>query len=142
MPSRGPKVATKNADRAAIEMSQDIASPNPPPAATPLMRATVGTEQFAIARIAGLKISPMLSALDPPASRLLAADRSAPEQKPRPAPVRTTTRTSSSDSTRAKDSEIPLINPSDIEFRLSGRFRVTVATPSCVSYFTMLMTGF
>ena len=54
---------------------------------------------------------------------------SAPEQKPLPAPVSTTARTSLSSEISRSRSRNGTITSNDIEFIRSGRFRVTRATP-------------
>ena len=54
---------------------------------------------------------------------------SAPEQNPRPAPVRTTARTSLSSEISRSRSRNGTITSNDIEFIRSGRFRVSRAMP-------------
>jgi hypothetical protein len=58
---------------------------------------------------------------------------SAPEQKPRPAPVKMTTRTSSSLRASAQAARISFWSGRLRALSLSGRFRVTVAMLSCFS---------
>src|SRR4029450_13761659 len=88
---------------------------SPPPSRWPSSPGSAGP------RFSALKV------LAPP-------DRSAPAQKPRPAPVNTTARTSSSRSARSmasssSDSILPVK-----AFSLSGRLSVMVRMPSLLSY--------
>ena len=97
MPKFGPKVATKNAECAATEISQAKANPNPPPAAAPFTLATVGTGHSIRSTRARLNVPPSCSESSlfdcwAPLSSATCC-KSAPAQKPRPAPVSTTTRT-------------------------------------------------
>ncbi len=137
MPSRGPKVATKWAELPATAMSQPSARPRPPPAATPLTRAIVGTGQATRARSAGWKIPSMICSTRSATSPCRTALRSAPEQKARPAPVTTTTLTLSSSETAPSAAVKSRINASFIEFNDSGRSRVIVATPPSTAYRTV-----
>ena len=57
-----------------------------------------------------------------------ASSRSAPEQKPCPAPVRTTTLVSLSRLTSSSASRSGIITSKAMEFMRSGRFSVTSAT--------------
>ena len=56
------------------------------------------------------------------------SSRSAPEQNPWPAPVRTTTRVSLSRLTSSSASRSGIITSNAMEFMRSGRFNVTSAT--------------
>jgi hypothetical protein len=118
----------------ARRMSMASVSVAPKPTAGPLMAA-----------ITGFLRSKMRSATRPPPSRWSSASvrarsnvappapRSAPAQKARPAPVTMTTRTPSSPSARSsaamRVSSISLFTA----FRRSGRFSVSVQTPSATS---------
>src|SRR5690606_16222083 len=62
--------------------------------------------------------------------------RSAPDEKPRPAPVSSTARTSSSPATRSIASRSARISGSSSALSTSGRFSVMVAIPSMNSYST------
>ena len=135
IPRLGPKVATKKADSAAMVMSHANARPSPPPAAAPLTRAMVGTGQSMRSRMAPLNTSPASSGSSwasvlPIGGASAAAARSAPAQKPRPAPVTTTTRMLSSCRTCSSAALMPPMSSSFIAFNDSGRFSVRVAMPS------------
>ncbi len=56
---------------------------------------------------------------------------SAPEQKPRPAPVMTTTRTELSVPISRRASRKGIMTSNAMAFIRSGRLRVTTATPGC-----------
>ena len=125
---------TSEAERAAMEMSHASASPTPPPAATPLMRAMVGTDRSPRACIAGTNgSSPNSSGGAGSASVGGTWRRSAPEQKPRPSPVRIATRIDGSASTRASAALRSRITSPVSAFSVDGRSRVMVATPSVAS---------
>ena len=80
-------VKAKVAAAAATAMSAAAISPSPPARACPLTRTSTGTGLSSmVVRISGIR----LGAPEP------RSDRSAPEQKTVPAPVRTTARTSAS----------------------------------------------
>ncbi len=128
-PMRAPSAASRMSIGSVIVM--------PTPTAGPL-----------IAAITGLVHAKIRSATCPPPSRgiscssvtrsrqsnvLPSAARSAPAQNPRPAPVTTIARTSSSPSARsnASISSRPIVGVN--AFRRSGRLSVIVSTPSATS---------
>ena len=98
MPSLGPNVSTNLADSAAMQTSASRASPTPPPAATPLIAVTVGTDSVWKSSIMGFQRCSMPCAAPSPAVRLVGSPscpppaRSAPLEKPRPSPVSTSAR--------------------------------------------------
>ena len=104
----------------------------PTPTAAPLIAATIGFRQLKIAKV-----------IESPASRFcgllpsfhtwkapLPPEMSAPAQKARPAPVTTMARTSSIAFTPWKKSINSLLIAVLKALSLSGRFKVTVMTPS------------
>lgn len=106
----------------------------PPPIAAPLIapitgwcilrRAIITSSSSSIARRAMVvTVSPPMFGITPESSR------SAPEQKPLPAPVITTTRTSLSRLTASSASRNGIITSNAMAFIRSGRFRVMSATP-------------
>ena len=86
-----------------------------------------------IAREIADNTAPVSVALSPASKVAPPDDRSAPAQNPRPSPVTTTARTSSSSSAVAIASPSSAPSCAFHAFSLSGRLRVTVATPSVTS---------
>ena len=120
------KAGTKLAESAAMRRSQAQAKDIPAPAAGPLTAAITGFSSARIARTFGWYVARSRSPMSPGASRN--SPRSWPTQKPRPAPVRTTARTSGSRasfSAAPRASCIALLNA----LRTSGRLSVIVITP-------------
>ena len=102
----------------------------PTPAATPFTAATIGLGSARMVRITGLK---NLSSAEPESavrSSRSGSERSAPAQKPRPAPVSRTARTEPSAPISSHACLISAIILRDTAFSLSGAFRVSVARPS------------
>ena len=88
------KACRNDADLPAMAMSEASAKLMPTPAATPFTAATIGLGSARMERITGLK---NLSSAEPEigdgAPSRSGSARSAPAQKPRPAPVSSTART-------------------------------------------------
>ena len=104
----------------------------PTPTAAPLIAATMGFRQLKIAKVIESRASrfcgsvPSFHTWKAP----LPPDMSAPAQKARPAPVTTIARTSSIAFTPWKKSINSLLITVLNALSLSGRFKVTVMTPS------------
>ena len=117
----------------AITMSQHNASEAPAPAATPLMAATVGMRRFCNLRAVGLKA---WSITGPGLARAIKSgpgaksnsDKSAPAQKPRPAPVMTMARMAELASARSHTAHKSWCIWRVKLLRAWGRLRVTTAT--------------
>ena len=108
----------------------------PAPAAGPFTAAMMGLGQSRMARMVASRCGAIFSLSEdvPPArSRSLIDFTSPPEQKPRPAPVMTSTRTSSSAPERRIASCRSSRSVSPSAFSRSGRFSVRVAIRSCTS---------
>ena len=88
------KPGTKLASEAAIRTSQAQARESPAPAQAPLIAATTGFSSARMARTFGWYVSSSADRTPPGSS--WNSRRSCPAQKPRPAPVSTTARTSGS----------------------------------------------
>src|SRR5260221_604272 len=126
------KAWMKLAERAARTMSQASARLAPAPAATPLTAQTTGFARRRSRRISGLyQVS---SALPPAGAPLaMAAARSArswPAQKPRPAPVSSTARIAASPSMSSSATASWRCNSMVKALSLSGRLRLSLATPA------------
>src|SRR5262249_60884954 len=91
----------------------------PPPAATPFPAATIGLGSDRIKRIVGLK---NFSSADPESASLArsGSERSAPAQKPRPAPVSSTARTEPSAAMSSQADLISAIILRETAFSFSG----------------------
>src|ERR1700730_6071781 len=131
------KVAPSTASR----RSQAQASPMPPARAWPLIRRTTGLPRSSKRekRSTNSRRSSWRSSSDasPPNE-----ERSAPAQKARsPAPVSTTTRTSSASRHQVSAASRSRSMPEDSELRCSGRFSTTLATPSPTSTRTESRSG-
>ena len=133
------KAWMKLAPGAAMAMSQAMATEAPAPAATPFTAHTVGTRTLIRRRVVGLKawsITGPGSARNMRSSpgRKSNSDRSAPAQKPRPAPVSTSARIDLSASIWSSAAHrsrcicrVKLLSE-------AGRFSVRTATgPSCAN---------
>ncbi len=126
---RCTKIALKRAASDAITRSQPSARLSPAPAATPFTLAMVGLPMSRSA--AALRPTPRMCSSRPPVPRgMSCATRSAPAQKPLPAPVITSTRSSRLLATSSNTSRSPPHIAPVIELSLSGRFSVSVTTPS------------
>ena len=117
-----------------MAMSAASAKLMPTPAATPFTAATIGLGSERMVRITGLK---NFSSAEPesavgPLSRSGSA-RSAPAQKPRPAPVSSTARTEPSAAMSSHADLISAIILRETAFSLSGWLRVSVARPSALA---------
>ena len=128
------KACRNEADLAAIAMSEASAKLMPTPAATPFTAATIGLGIDRMVRITGLK---NLSSAAPesafgPVSRSGSA-RSAPAQKPRPAPVSSTARTAPSAAISSQADLISAIILRETAFSFSGWLSVSVARPSALA---------
>ena len=118
-----------------------MASDAPAPAATPLTAATVGTRKACSLRTVGLKACSMTG---PGSARLTRSGpgsksnsaRSAPAQKPRPAPVITTARIALSASTLSSAAHSALCMARVKLLSDCGRLSVMSATAPRVSYRT------
>ena len=128
---------------AAIRKSATKASDAPAPAAIPFTAAMTGLGMVASASTIGLKCLCTVSsgAVSPAASRSACSRRSCPAQKPRPAPVSTTARTAGSAATSRTVSSSASFSSTVSELSASGRFSVTVATPSLAWSRTVSDTG-
>ncbi|MDT4874510.1 hypothetical protein FQZ97_1098160 [compost metagenome] len=123
----------KLAPGAAIAMSQVMASEAPAPAATPFTAAITGMRSDWMRRAVGLKA---WSITGPGSARFTRSGpgsksnsaRSAPAQKPRPAPVSTSARTSGLASARSSAAHRSWCIWRVKLLRASGRFRVIRAT--------------
>ena len=130
------KPGTNVATSAAIRMSHAAASESPAPAHGPLTAAITGFSSARIARMFGWYVLSSRSRIDPGAS--WNSFRSWPEQKPRPAPVITTARTSgAAASFRAAFSAA--WSAALKALKTSGRFSLIVRTDSSRSVSTSLM---
>ena len=136
------KACTKVAFDAATARSQAIAKEAPAPAATPLTAATVGTRRSISLRTVGLNAC---SITGPGSARCTRSgpgsksnsERSAPAQKPRPAPVRTAARTDLSSAMRSSTAQRSRCIWRVKLLRDWGRFNVTSATAPRTSHRTL-----
>jgi hypothetical protein len=123
------KACRKLADLAAIAMSAASAKLMPTPAAGPLTAATIGLGTERIRRITGLKNLSSAEPESPPSLPRSGSLKSAPAQKPRPAPVSSTARTEPSAASFSQQSLSSAIILRDTALSLSGAFSVSVARP-------------
>ena len=124
------KACRNDADLPAMAISEASAKLMPTPAATPFTAATMGLGRVRMRRITGLKY---LSRAAPESAVALASRsgsaRSAPAQKPRPAPVISTARTEVSAASSSQQVFISAIILRETAFRRSGALKVSVARP-------------
>src|SRR5918996_1126374 len=125
------KAWVKRASSAAIRMSQAAARDTPAPAATPFTAAITGfgvETTTGISRWYDCSRCSRMSGRSPARYADSNSVRSWPAQKPRPAPVTTMARASSSSRTEVNTSRSSSDIIPVIAFSLSGRFRVVVST--------------
>ena len=126
---------------AAMAMSQVMAKEAPAPAATPLTAATTGMRSCCKRRTVGLKYwsikgpGSARSSMSGPGVKSN-SDKSAPAQKPRPAPVMTKARMRGLPSARSNAAHNSLCMVRVKLFKAWGRFRVMQATAARSSYNT------
>src|SRR5712691_6836935 len=117
-----------------MRRSQAMASDSPAPAAAPRTMAMVGLGISCSHRevsIFARRPCALSSIVSPPNSRPSAmALTSPPAQKPRPAPVSTTTPTSGSEARRSRETSMASSISPDMALSRSGRVMVRTATPS------------
>src|SRR3989442_10185902 len=117
-----------------MRRSQAMARDSPAPAAAPRTMAMVGLGISCSHRevsIFARRPCALSSIVSPPNSRPSAmALTSPPAQKPRPAPVSTTTPTSGSEARRSREASMASSISPDMALSRSGRFMVRTATPS------------
>src|SRR6266849_1272047 len=117
-----------------MRRSQAMARDSPAPAAAPRTMAMVGLGISCSHRevsIFARRPCALSSIVSPPNSRPSAmALTSPPAQKPRPAPVSTTTPTSGSEARRSRETSMASSISPDMALSRSGRFMVRTATPS------------
>src|SRR4051812_33243597 len=122
------KATLKRASGAARRTSEASASASPPPAAGPLTAAMTGW-----GRACSLSMIPAIrswvSRLPTTPSPVIGSLRSRPAQKPRPAPVSTTTRTAPSPATSSSATWRSSTSSRLSALRRSGRLSVSRATP-------------
>ena len=128
------KACRNEADLPAMAMSEASAKLMPTPAATPFTADTIGLGIVRMRRITGLKY---FSSAAPESAVALAARsgsaRSAPAQKPRPAPVSSTARTELSVASSSQQVFISAIILRETAFSRSGALSVMVARPSALA---------
>ena len=124
------KACRKDADLAAMAMSEASTKLMPTPAATPFTADTIGLGRARMRRITGLKY---FSRAAPESAVALTSRsgsaRSAPAQKPRPDPVSSTARTEESAARSSQHDLISAIILRDTAFSRSGALKVSVASP-------------
>ena len=121
------KPGTKLAVSAAMRRSHAAASERPAPAVGPLTAAITGFSSARIARMFGWYVLSSRSRMSSATSRN--SVRSCPAQKPRPAPVITTARTSGS-AAASSASASAACSAALNALNTSGRFSVIVSTAS------------
>src|SRR5678815_2900550 len=111
-------------------MSVASASPNPAPAATPLTAAMTGfSHETSVVTQRPTQASGSSRSLRVDSGSRGGDEMSRPEQKPRPAPVITTTRTSSAREASSMARGSASASSGSIAFRRTGRLSVIVRTP-------------
>src|SRR4029079_18132900 len=111
-------------------MSGASSSPNPAPAATPLTAAMTGfSHETSVVTQRPTQASGSSRSLRVDSGSRGGDEMSRPEQKPRPAPVITTTRTSSAREASSMARGSASASSGSIAFRRSGRLSVIVRTP-------------
>ena len=130
-----PTLVNRNAndaDAASSRKSLASAITEPAPAAIPLTAAITGSghsrSAFTTAPVIRVNSSSCAAAIF--CSSPMISSTSPPEQNPRPCPVMTTTRASPRCGSSASRSRRSAYTSKVSAFSLSGRFSVTVATPS------------
>src|SRR4029450_7776691 len=122
------------AERASTRRSAASAMTAPAPAATPFTAATIGSGHSRISRTTApvMRVNSSSVRWSEPSSAPMISCTSPPEQKPRPAPVITSARTSSRWGSSASTSRRSAYASNVSAFSFSGRSNVTVAIPSAI----------